>query len=812
MPQETKPHVKLNTKEQKDETVKLKFNYGFGDDDDDDDEEPKNYYPMALALRGYLNRFNADLGKRIDQRTIEVPDHIDYIQVLFHSQFVISEFYTQWFNDFGLLGVNFSKFNNEILFAIANREKFAIFINNIEKFIRKELGEDPQLEYSAKIIYIKEFKLLSTADILQFRQAGQLMNFRLINDFPLDSKIFQAILTALEKYLRANEIEYRFIEESHNMEVINATDTQIVEITQNFDIILNVTSSLATVVSPTGLNLPQRSYGFEISNAGEDLSIIGIIDTGISNQTPLNALLINDESFNLTDSSVFADVVNHGTAVAALAALGKRAYTKGYRGSLKADARLLSMKVMDANSSYLSQKSVLDLLYKAKKEYPAIKIFVLTTCYEAHKRTNEDYSAYAYELDKFAHANDCIITICTANNEDAAAINNFYDLNYFLTEATNICTPAESMNNITVGSAAESLRDGNFEGISTSKEFPTLFSRKSHIDLPALFPRNKINKHFFKPDIIDCGGDYEFSRSNRYIGSGIKASMEVLSSNPTESFCYHVGTSFSAPLVANVAAQIQNVYPGIRAQSIKALILNGASLNLIRFERPFASLLNKTAGHGLVNELKSVFSNENSVSFLLEDEVEPEQVKIFPINFPKYLLEDDLGKKNGILKVTATLCFSFEPLLNNQLAYCPVHIGFNFFKNQTGQQIQAREGDVKSLLKSDLRWSQSARHVGKPIPYSNTQKISFLVNLQDLINEESTFKLALNCRINPQLLPGTEAPYNKAHAFSLVITIEEKLKEDKLTGKLYSEMLLCNSIENIAGIDLEAEGTAHAEA
>ncbi len=808
-----KPHVKLNTKEQKDNPVKLKFNYGFGKEEEHEDEEAKNYYPIAQAFRVFMNRFESDYRQRLAQRNpaIEVPAHIEYFQILFQSQFVISEFYSQWYNEFGLLGVHFSKFNNEILFAIADRDKFTIFLNNINNFIRKELGEDSQLEYSAKIIYIKEFKLLSTADVLQFRQAGQLMNFRFVDDFPLGKETFSRIYSSLEKYLREKGIEHRFIEQSNNMEVLNATDNQIVEIVQNFDIVLNVTSSLATVISPSELNLPQRSYGFEISNPNENLPIIGIIDTGISDQTPLSPITINDQGYNLTGSSVFTDNVNHGTAIAALAALGKKAYSNGFKGKIQADAKLLSIKVMDTSSNYLSQKEVLDLLYKAKQQYPSIKIFVLTICYESHKRNNEDCSAYAYALDKFAHATDCLIFICTANNNDAATMNSSYDLNYFFTEGTNICTPAESMNNITVGAAADSLRVGNFEGISASREFPALYSRKCHIDLPALFPKNKINKLYFKPDVIDCGGDYEYTRSNRFIGSGIRASMEVLSADPNESFYNHIGTSFSAPLAANVGVQIQKNYPGIKAQSIKALIVNSASLNLIRFQRPFAALLNKIAGHGLVSEQKSVFSNDNVITLLLEEEIEPEQLKIFPLNLPSYLSNDDLGKKNGVLRITATLCFSFEPVLNQQLAYCPVHMGFSFFRNQTGDQIQATEDEIKSLLKSTLRWSQSGRHVSKPMPYTNTQKIGFSVNVQDLVNEHSTFKLAVNCRINPQLLPGTEHLYQKAHSFSLVVTIEEKLKEDTLTGKLYNEMLLCNSVENISIIDLEAEGTAEAE-
>jgi hypothetical protein len=640
---------------------------------------------------------------------------------------------------------------------------------------------------------------------VNYGNVGRLMNLKLA-DFPGGNDTANAIFEALKKYLTDHDIEFTLSQESANLEVYGASQDQLKEIIQNFDIVLNVTSSLATVVKPSEFNLPERSYGFEINNSDEQLPIIVIIDTGISNQTPLAAITIPDEEFNLTGSSVLEDNVSdggHGTAIAALAALGKKAYLQNYRDEIASDAKLLSIKVLDNRSGYLSQKAVVDLLYAAKAKYPSLKIFVLSICYDHCKVDNEDHSTYAFELDKFAYENNCLISICTANNLDAPNDNNSYDLNYFFNEKTNLCSPAESMNNITVGACARSLRGDIFHGISNSKEYPAMYSRKGHIDLHTLFPANKINKTYFKPDVIECGGDYE--ASGGFIGTSENATMEVLSANPQESFYKNVGTSFSAPLVANVAAQIQKIYPEITAASIKALIVNGASTNLIRFDKAFERLLTKTSGHGVVNDLDSVFSNQNRITILIEDQIEPEQLKLFPLHFPQYLVEDDLKKKNGIVYVTATLCFSFLPVLNNQVSYCPIHMAFNFFKNQTPDQIQRKEEEVASLLKNDLRWSQSGRYKAKPIPCSNTQKLRFPVNVSDLLNEENTFKLAVNCRIAPQLLAGVEENYNKSHPFSIVISIEETLKERNLTGRLYDEIVLCNTLDNISTIDIDLD-------
>jgi hypothetical protein len=135
-------------------------------------------------------------------------------------------------------------------------------------------------------------------------------------------------------------------------------------------------------------------------------------------------------------------------------------------------------------------------------------------------------------------------------------------------------------------------------------------------------------------------------------------------------------------------------------------------------------------------------------------------------------------------------------------------MAFSFFRNQTGDQILETEESIESKLRSNLGWSQNGRYKGKPIPCSNTQKIKFSVGVKDLLNENSTFKIALNCRINSQLLPGIEVKYKEAHPFSLVISIEEDLPEARLTGHLYSEIEAINELDNIS--ILEAEGDLEA--
>lgn len=803
-----RPHVKLNTRLQNEKPETLSFNYGYGQKEEEKIEP--DYLPMVESFRTSLQKFSVDRQNRRTERNaaLEVPAHVDYIRIDFQGAFSLEGYNQIYHNEFGLEAVDLSDFNRRVLFSVANQDEFTSFLEDIQNFVLKESGEDEQAEYRGRVKYIRKFKLLTTSDILDYQEHVPIMNFQL-TELPAGSVEWHEIYDSLEEYLEERELKHRLIEEANVLEVFDATTEDIEEIARNFDILHSVTSSLSTVVGPSQFNLVEKGYGFEIDNADDALPIIGILDTGISQQSPLAPILVDDDSFNLTGSSAFVDNADdgygHGTAVAALAAMGRKPYSGGYTGTISADARLLSMKIMDGTEGYLSMLDVLDLLKKAKTKYPSIKTFVLTTCYSWSKRTNEAPSPYAFELDKFAHEKDCLIFICTANNP---GIENqtHYDLNYFKEEETNLCTPAESMNTVIVGAAADNLQVSDFCGISTSREFPALYSRKGHIDLEQYkkpgkkFTKN--NPHLFKPDIIECGGDYEQGKG--FVACGEKATMEVLSADPTRSFIKGTGTSYSTPLVANIAAQLQRLYPALRAQTYKALILNAACVDNIRFDKPVAKLLNATAGHGLADPEKSTNSSDNLISFVIEDEIEPKQMKVFPLNLPKYLTTEDLGKKNRILKVTATLCYSFDPEFNNQLAYCPVHMAFSIFRNHSGEDIlksASGDGGVNSILKKS--WSQNNRFKLGP-PASNSQKISFVVNVKDLLNEDSTFKLAIHCKLSAQLI--STARHEKAHPFSIALSIEETLKKGKATGKLYSEMIAVNEVENIVYIEGEAEG------
>ncbi|GAB6119519.1 S8 family serine peptidase [Dysgonomonas termitidis] len=801
-----KSHLKFLSEKQLSEIKDFKYNYGFGPNEEDN--TPKNYYRLANSFKADLANLNTDLEEkyRIKDRTIEIPYDIDYIQITFQDQFVISKYFQDYYSDFGLEAVAFYDFAQKGLFAVADRDKFEVFLTNVNNFIEFGLKENQESTYSNYVIYIRSFKLLRTNDILKFQieNIGSIIYLSLIN-LPLDEEVKQQIVQSLITYVETNNIEYKYDTESDRIELHNPSVEQIQKIIQNFDIIESVTCSAFTTIRPTQFNTVQREFGFVIENAEEELPIVGIIDTGISQQTALAPLIINDTTFTLAGNPLIDQAgrnrLGHGTAVAGLVALGKDNHRNNFEGEVVADAKLLSIKISDNGCGYISEINLLKMLYDVKAKYPHIRLFTLTTCYGNHMNTNESFSDYTFSLDSFAYETDSLIFICTGNNDNCINENTNYDLSYFNHEHTNLSTPADSQNNIIIGAAADNLKNGAFRGIANGREFPTLYTRKGHVDLSTIYNAKKTNKNYFKPDVINSGGDMGFYNANTLDWMDEPA-LTLLSARPEIGIMEEVGTSFSTPLVANLAAKIIKNYPTLSNESIKALIINGASLELIPFPTTLAKLKNRVAGNGLVNDFKSLYSTDNSATLILEDTIQDGKIRIYPINFPNYLVQDDLGKKNGILKISATLCFKFKPIKNNQLSYNPIHIAFCIFKNQSAEDIMKPDEELKSKLKSTLSWSENGRYVSKPLPYSNTQKISFNVNVSDLINEKNSFKLAIHTKLSEQIVGGLPENYPTEFPFSIVLTIEETVKSN--TGKLYDEIQLVNNLEAIQGIDLDA--------
>ena len=803
-----KPH--LYFKNPQEGLAKYKQRPGGGDDKKKEQKKEPDYELMANQYEQSKQQFFQSRTARHQNRSLEIPVHFDLIAIEFQGCFDQQGYEQAYYNDFGFSLVHLSRFNRRGLFIIHDDDKLADFMHQVDVFI-SNARTIQQTEYNSKIRFIRSFKLYGSEEMKRNIDNFQVLHFSFIKHGLHQENLIRPQLDSLQNYLSQKEVGFRMDESA--LEVYDSSKEVMEELLNNFDIIYATCSGSGAIIRPNPYNLPEREFGFSINEDNIDaLPVIGVIDTGVSNQTPLTPLLINPgKKYDLTGTGLFFDHTDHGTGVAAFAALGNR-LIPDYRGEVESDARILPIKVSDSSEFPISQKKIVETIKMAHEEY-GVKIFTLTIGYGKFPlNDNEEISAYATALDELTSELDILIFISTTNN-----CNNIDDSTYpeklFDTDS-NLAPPAESMNNISVGACANNFEDGDFIRRSLFPDFPAIYSRKSHYNFSddIIFNNTNRNKHLIKPDILMPGGDYEqaFYQGIEIFDPGGNAALRILSSDLNVRTFKGLGTSYAAPLAANYAAKLLKLYPDLDMQTIKALIINSAQKP--KTGETFAgfseTMVNRITGQGIPNKSELLFSDSNQATIILEDVIDPGYIKTYSLHIPEYL--NSAQRDRTLLTFTSTLCFKFRPKVNNQLLYCPIHIGYAICKNlplesktKGGQVINGR-GSNDIGINSSCKWSQDFYYKSKMV--SNVQKTSFNVSKTNITDENNTFKLAVNAEFHKLLTEADKGEYNQEISFSLVINIRQNPKNGEVLSDLYDELEAVNTLEPIIEIgELEAE-------
>lgn len=766
---------------------------------DDGIRQDRDYRPMQDVFLQSLNNFNRKRDLRRERRNPDIQvSHMDYIRLDFFDVYDLSSFEATYRDSFGLSPVFFNDFNRSGLFAIESRHRFENFIRDVQTFIDADDPLNSGENYSPAIRFIKSFDGFSTDEMLRIQQPHPNVVIDLFKTPRLFNQFILPVRERLIAYLEQRNIPFALNDQAETVELGETEWDFLVEIADNFDIIQSISSHTSGVIRPSRFGTPIREFGFSVTEEGLDnLPIIGILDSGVSDQTPINPLLVHsDTPFDLTNTDPFDDHIDHGTGVATLAALGSRPYPD-FRGNFEADARILSIKIIHENHSPISQKGVIEAIRRANRQF-GVKLFVLTILWDDHKTTHENPSEYTFALDRLANELDILIFICTGNRNTILQPNGV-PLDYpdhFLEDDSNLKTPADSMNNISIGAIADDLSGRSFRGLSMDNGYPAIYTRKFHYDWTDRdLKKSIVNLKLHKPDILMPGGDFDQDGYDDVYG------IQVLSSEPGIFYKKFPGTSYAAPLAANLAARLLRLYPDISSmQSLKALLINSSrDVHLGReFDELPDRLTKAVCGHGVPIETLLLYSEDHRATFIIEGAVNPEQLEVVELKLPEYLQQS--SKSKALLKVYATLCFKFDPVPDNQLAYCPVHFAFGFFKNVPPEQITSEKLEDVKLKKG---WSED--HYFKDSILSNTQKVDFSISKPDLVREDNTVLIGVHSRLHRHLDAGRIALHNKAHEYSLVVSIEETTKEKERSNSLYDELVAINQLEVITEIEIDLE-------
>lgn len=225
---------------------------------------------------------------------------------------------------------------------------------------------------------------------------------------------------------------------------------------------------------------------------------------------------------------------------------------------------------------------------------------------------------------------------------------------YLLSASARIANPAQSLQALTVGSIAQCTYENSSQKSIAQEDCPSSFS------CTGFGIWNTI-----KPEVVEYGGDYvidshipptftkpeqicpELVRSTLYGGPSISADT--------------VGTSFSAPKVAHIAAALAAAFPNESTLLYRALIVQSARLpNWTSESDEKLSQGIRIMGYGLPNLDRAMGNSLNRVTLTTQgrEYISAGKARIYQVKIPEMLLRQD---QEFEILIEITLSYMAEP-------------------------------------------------------------------------------------------------------------------------------------------------------
>ncbi|MBD2726697.1 S8 family peptidase [Nostoc sp. FACHB-892] len=455
-------------------------------------------------------------------------------------------------------------------------------------------------------------------------------------------------------------------------------------------------------------NLPISDFP-EVVPPPEDNCGVLVIDSGVQRHHPLISKVLGEaEVFPDAKRQLIKggsdDVHGHGTNVAGIAIYGNVENCIQQR-SFDPTAWLFSARVTDENNRYdedlLIETQFDEVIRAFVEQYPNCKVINISLgnadqiyrdgLKQFRLAAKIDEIAYQYQ-----HKN--ILFVISAGNafyeeaESNEQLRTDYP-NYLLNKSARIIDPATSAIALTVGSlsfgrgSVTEPSDVRRQAIANLSGYPSPFTRTGFsVD------------GMIKPDVVDFGGDLVLDLSYRETLGLPKvnvlpdsvAGVSVLTlCKDFKSSLFHIcsGTSFAAPRVANLAAQLFTKYPEASSNLIRALIVNSA---LVPKEIPpeFQCKGNKSQskqikkqlaiyGYGQPDLQRAMYSAENYV-VLSEDNILIKVGYFHIYEIPQ--LPPDFIKTKGTRILSISLAFDPPTRPTRGDSYLGVTMEFDLFK------------------------------------------------------------------------------------------------------------------------------------
>jgi hypothetical protein len=404
-----------------------------------------------------------------------------------------------------------------------------------------------------------------------------------------------------------------------------------------------------------------------------DYPVVGVVDSGVSvNCKPLEDWVVG-RHIKVPDGYRNLD---HGTFVSGMISNGFL-YNKDSRFPL-CQSKIMSIEVLGNGIGDIYD--IVNSMYEVADVHPEIKVWNLSLG-SSNATSLYEISAMALMLDEFQDKYNCLCVIAAGNYVS----NSLRSWPPAAKLDDGVSSPGDSVRGLTIGSLAHV--DGHVKN-----EEPSPFSRKG-----------PVSNYVQKPDLVHFGG-------NLINVGGMNIPIGVNSVSTSGNLRNDIGTSYSTPIVSNMAANLFSQL-GERATPnlVKALLIHNANMNFGNSvddeHRPYY-------GWGLPGEYSSILEvHDYEATLAFEGHAQKSfEVQKLPFPIPDCLRTEE-GKVRGEFFITLVYQPELDP--NQAFEYCQldVKVGFGEYDTSTGsftskippkQESHLYEED---LVKHGDKWS-----------------------------------------------------------------------------------------------------------
>jgi len=441
---------------------------------------------------------------------------------------------------------------------------------------------------------------------------------------------------------------------------------------------------------------------------------LGVIDDGIADGHPLLRDLVASRRAFPPDHS-WGAIGAHGTMVAGLAAYGDFEAPLRSSSALVARGPIHQARVLEPNPSggatssrfapHATVHQVLESAIQTLHDESAVRVFNLSIA-QVDAYSGPHVGLLTERLDQLIRDLGLVIVVCAGNHAVDLVTTTMASGDhvlagyprYTLDETARIAEPAPAALAVAVGSIARSDAPQTLSGVARVGD-------QAIAAVNELSPFSRTGPGAFKgvkPDVVDYGGNWVINDTGQLEWQNAGVGVISLGANTSgRLFAVSTGTSFAAPRITRLAADIWTAYPDASANLVRALIAIAARVPAA-IDAQYAGDEERlrAVGYGRPLPELAVSCGGSRVVMYFDGAIQSDTVAIHPVPIPP-----SFTRGRSARRISVALAFD-PPVRRQRREYLAAEMSFDLLRNVTPEQIAeryARQGADRVDLWTDRR-------------------------------------------------------------------------------------------------------------